>query len=114
LCGFSEKRVIPNPKLRNRNHLYDSLKKTLIETGLEEKGFGLHSFRHSFASHLILAGVDLSSVKKLLGHSSIKQTERYSYLVPTHLSKAVYVPENAFKKASGKRQPNIFSLPTNS
>jgi len=51
----------------------------------------LHTFRHTFASHLVMAGVDLMTVKELLGHKSIKMTERYSHLSPNHKAKAVKV-----------------------
>ena len=56
--------------------------------GLKIEG-SLHSFRHTFASHLIMKGADLYSVSKLLGHSSIKTTEIYAHLAPDHLKAAV-------------------------
>ncbi len=45
-----------------------------------------HTFRHTFASHLVMAGVPLYTVKELLGHSTIKTTEIYSHLAPRHKS----------------------------
>jgi len=41
-----------------------------------------------------MAGVDLMTVKELLGHKSIKMTERYSHLSPNHKAKAVKVLDN--------------------
>ncbi|MBN1271607.1 MAG: tyrosine-type recombinase/integrase [Candidatus Aminicenantes bacterium] len=41
------------------------------------KGLTLHDIRHTFASRLVRAGVDLITVKDLLGHYSVKTTERY-------------------------------------
>jgi integrase len=38
------------------------------------KNFTFHDFRHTFATRLVLAGVDLATVSKLLGHSSIQMT----------------------------------------
>lgn len=57
------------------------------------KGLGFHCFlhklRHTFASHLVQAGVELYRVSKLLGHSSIKMTEIYAHLAPTDLISAI-------------------------
>ncbi len=49
----------------------------------------LHSLRHTFASHLVMAGVDLASVSKLLGHKDISTTMIYSHLSQDHLRGAV-------------------------
>lgn len=48
-----------------------------------------HSLRHTHASLLIMAGVDIYTVKELLGHSSLKVTERYSHLSSAHKFEAV-------------------------
>jgi len=51
--------------------------------------FTWHDLRHTFASRLVMEGVDLSTVQKLLGHRSIVTTMRYAHLAPTHLQAAV-------------------------
>ncbi|RME25072.1 MAG: site-specific integrase, partial [Candidatus Zixiibacteriota bacterium] len=49
----------------------------------------VHTLRHTFASHLIMAGVDVPTVQKILGHSDIETTMLYTHLAPTHLTEAV-------------------------
>lgn len=46
----------------------------------------LHTLRHTCASRLVQAGMDLYRVKEWLGHSSITVTQRYAHLSPTHLT----------------------------
>lgn len=48
-----------------------------------------HGFRHTAASHLVMAGVDLRTVGKILGHKTAQITLRYAHLAPDHLKGAV-------------------------
>lgn len=50
---------------------------------------GLHTLRHTYASHLVQAGVPLYTVMKLLGHKSIETTMIYSHLAPRNFDDAV-------------------------
>ncbi len=59
------------------------------EAGIED--FCFHDLRHTFASHLVMAGVPLLTVAELLGHKDIEMTKRYSHLSPYHKAKAVSV-----------------------
>ena len=55
--------------------------------GLEK--FTWHCLRHTFASRLVMAGVDIRTVQELLGHKTIAMTVRYSHLAPEHNLAAV-------------------------
>lgn len=51
--------------------------------------FRWHDLRHTFASKLAIAGIDIYRIKDLLGHTDIKMTSRYAHLQPQHMRDAV-------------------------
>lgn len=66
--------------------------RTDFEAALEKSGirdFRFHDLRHSFASELVMKGVDIKTVSELMGHSTTRMTERYSHLSPSHKSLAI-------------------------
>ena len=65
------------------------LKMYLAISGLKRKGYTACSFRHSFATHLVEAGVDLFKVQKLLGHASLDTTKIYINFNSSQMAKAV-------------------------
>jgi len=65
---------------------YHALKKALNKSGIEGN---VHKLRHTFASHLIIAGESLYAVKELLGHKDIKHTMIYAHLSPNKMQSVV-------------------------
>jgi integrase len=64
------------------------------------RDFRFHDMRHCFASHLVTAGIDLTTVKELLGHKHITMTLRYTHLAPSHKVNAVNVLDGALNGTS--------------
>ena len=63
--------------------------KNLGEKSKIEKSISPHTFRHSFATHLIENGADLRAIQMMLGHESITTTEIYMHLDKSHLKKII-------------------------
>ena len=72
--------IFPKALLRNATHRLQSLCR---EDGVRPLRF--HDLRHSFASCLAMAGVDLKVIQELMRHKSILMTMRYAHLHPEHL-----------------------------
>lgn len=66
--------------------LYERFKKLLRLAGIEKKA-GLHTLRHSIATHLLTGGMKLSQIARFLGHSSLESTQVYTHLTAEVLAK---------------------------
>ncbi len=63
-----------------------------------KKEVGIHSLRHSFATHLLDKGTDIKYIKDLLGHFNIKTTERYLHVSKEKLVNIVSPFDDLWKK----------------
>ena len=87
--------VFAGPKGQPYGSIKKSFKNTLRKAGIE--GCWFHDLRHTFASHLVMSGVDLVTVKELRGHSSIEMTMRYSHTNTLSKNSAVAVLDDVLK-----------------
>lgn len=86
--------VNPKGKAITRQFVHSMIKRKVIELGFDPR-ISAHSFRHSFASHLLDGNADLRSVQELLGHSDIRTTQIYTHIQNDRLSRAYdsYFPD---------------------
>jgi integrase/recombinase XerD len=87
-------------KALTRVMIFTIIKNLAIETGIKKK-ISPHTFRHSFATHLLERGADLRAIQQMLGHESITTTEIYMHLDKSFLKEVVesFHPRGKHKKS---------------
>jgi site-specific recombinase XerD len=81
---FGRDRKIPMPA-RTAQRIFHHAKTRACVIG----GRGIHTLRHCFATHLIDIGVDVYSVKRMMGHSALSTTSKYVHVTKNKISKIV-------------------------
>ena len=91
--------VFPSPQTGKK---MDNCKKswTAVLKRADIQDFRWHDMRHDFASQLVMMGVDLNTVRELLGHADMKMTLRYAHLAPAVKKTAVELLKHKNTKAS--------------
>ena len=95
-----------NDKPLRRYALREAFTGTVQRAGISD--FHFHDLRHTFASRLVMAGVDLRTVQELMGYKTISMSLRYSHLSPDHKRKAMNALEHRFP---GKSPANFHDTP---
>ncbi len=70
----------------------------------EIEDFTFHDLRHTFASHLVMSGVRIEVIAELLGHSTLKMTQRYAHFAPDFKARSIGVLDEVFKQKPQLRQ----------
>jgi integrase len=89
----------------------DAFERAVEKSKLEDLHF--HDLRHTFATRLVQAGVDLYTISRLMGHRSIKMTERYAHHCPASLTPSVKVLDDYYNFTTAEAEGGLEHLALN-
>jgi integrase len=98
------KLVFPNQEGKYQDSFEHKWRAALVLSGVEN--FRFHDLRHTYASRLVMGGVDLAVIRELLGHRDFETTLRYAHLAPSRMKEAVMVLERIYPVAGASTDQN--------
>ena len=96
---------------RHRDSFSQALRKAVAKSGLE-KYITSHTFRHSFATHLLQSGIDIRTVQELLGHQDVSTTMIYTHVLFDE-DRPVLSPLDLLTKSTPRQPPETHQKNSN-